>query len=424
MKWRLMIPVVVIVTLIGISAFIYIPRHNQSVAYATSDEKASSVDEGLVDANTRFAFRIFKELMIEDEGKNIFISPLSISTALTMTYNGAEGSTKDAMSETLELGDMKIADVNEGYLNLIESLEGADKQVNLEIGNSVWIDEEFEPRVYTTFTEGISTYYEGELFTRNFGDTGTIDDINSWISDKTNEKIDKMIEQIDPDVVMFLINAIYFKGDWTNKFDAAKTSKDDFYLPDGETVQPDMMSTSGDFYYYSGEGLKVARLPYGRDKIAMYIFLPSKAVSLESFIGNLNQPIFDDYVSRLHRVSDLKVKFPKFKLEYGKKRLNDALSKLGMGVAFDMRAANFSGIAPTDQENLYIDFVDHKAFIEVNEKGTEAAAATVVAVAVESAPMEATFYVDRPFFFVIRDDRSGTILFMGNIVNPLQSVSP
>lgn len=421
MKWRLAILAVVVATLIGFSALIYLPQYYKGLAYATSDEKAYSVDKELVDANTKFAFNIFKELMAEDEGKNIFISPLSISTALTMAYSGAEGATKDAMSETLELGDMELADVKEGYLNLIESLEGADKQVSLEIGNSIWMDEEFEPRVYSTFTEGIGTYYKGDIFTRNFGAPGTVDDINGWIRDKTNEKIDKMIEQIDPDIVMFLINAIYFKGDWTNKFDKAKTSKGDFYLPNGEIVQPDIMSTSGKFNYYSGEGFKVARLPYGRDKIAMYIFLPRRSVSLESFLVNLNQTTFDDYVDRLHPVSDLKVKLPKFKLEYGTKRLNDALSNLGMGVAFDMHAANFNGIAPVEQENLYIDFVDHKAFIEVNEKGTEAAAATVVGV-VESAPK--TFYVDSPFFFVIRDDRSGSILFMGKIVNPIQSVSP
>ncbi len=424
MKKRLLITVVLVLTLIGVSSFIYIPKYTRGLAYAKSDEKASSVDERLVYANTRFAFKIFNELMVEDGGKNIFISPLSISMALAMAYSGAGGSTQADMAGTLELGYGDLRDVNEGYLVLLESLESADGQVSLVIGNSVWMDENFEPRVFPTFTEEMGTYYDGEIFTRNFGDPGTIDDVNGWISEKTNDKIDKMISEIDPEIVMFLINAIYFKGDWTTEFDEAETREGDFFLPDGEIVRPEMMSTSGNFSYYSGEGFKIARLPYGRDKIAMYILLPDEDESLESLLEMLNQTTFDDCLGRLSPVDGLKVKLPKFRLEYGTKRLNDALTNLGMGVAFDMHAANFSGIAPIDQENLYIDFVDHKAFIEVNEQGTEAAAATVVGIALSSAPMEITFYVDRPFFFVIRDDRSGSILFMGSIVDPLQSASP
>jgi len=362
--------------------------------------------------------------MVEDGGKNIFISPLSISTALAMAYSGAGGSTQADMAGTLELGYGDLRDVNEGYLGLMESLESADRQVSLVIGNSVWMDESFEPKVFPTFTEEMGTYYDGEIFTRNFRAPGTINDVNGWISEKTNDKIDKMISEIDPEIVMFMINAIYFKGDWTTEFDEAETREGDFFLPNGEIVRPEIMSTSGNFSYYSGEGFKIARLPYGRDKIAMYILLPDEDESLESLLEVLNQTTFDDCLGRLSPVDGLKVKLPKFRLEYGTKRLNDALTNLGMGVAFDMYAANFSGIASIDQENLYIDFVDHKAFIEVNEQGTEAAAATVVGIALSSAPMEITFYADRPFFFVIRDDRSGSILFMGSIVDPLQSASP
>jgi serpin B len=420
------ISVIVVLTLIGVSSFIYIPRIIQGLAYAKLDEKASSVDNRLVDANTEFAFKIFKELMAEDEGKNIFISPLSISTALAMAYNGAGGSTQADMAGTLEIRYGDLGDVNEGYLDLLESLDGADRRVSLSICNSVWIEEDFEPRVYPAFIERLDTYYDGEMFARNFGAPETVDDINGWISEKTNEKIDEMISEIDPEIVMFLINAIYFKGDWINEFDEEKTREGDFFLPDGEIVRPEMMSTKDEFSYYAegwgGEGLQIARLPYGRDKIAMYIFLPGRDGSLESLLEGLNQTMFDDYLGRLSQVDELNVKLPKFKLEYGTKRLNDALTNLGMGVAFDMVAANFSGIAPVDPWNLYLDFVDHKAFIEVNERGTEAAATTVVGIALTSAgPM---FYVDRPFFFVIRDDRSGSILFMGKIVNPLETKSP
>jgi serpin B len=180
-----------------------------------------------------------------------------------------------------------------------------------------------------------------------------------------------------------------------------------------------MMSTAGDFSYYSGENCQVARLPYGRDKVAMYVFLPNEDVPLDSFIASLNQTTHDEYVSRLQPTVDLIVKLPKFEVEYGVKRLNDVLQKLGMETAFDPYEANFSSIADTAPRNLYISYVDHKAIVEVNEKGTEAAAVTVIGVGTTSVgPTLRSFVVNRPFFFEIRDDRSGSVLFMGKILNP------
>lgn len=208
MKWRLVVSAVAIITLIGYASLIYIPKYSQSLAYAAADEKAENVDKDLVNANTKFAFDILKELSEEDKGKNIFISPFSISMALAMAYNGAEGSTKDAMANTLQFGGMNLGKVNQGYLDLMGSLENADSQLSLNIGNSVWVDKEFEPKVNQTFTKRLSTYFEGEMFTRQFKDSRTVEDINNWVSDKTNKKIDKIVERIDPDTVMFLINVI------------------------------------------------------------------------------------------------------------------------------------------------------------------------------------------------------------------------
>lgn len=424
MRWRLVVSAVAIATLIGYASLIYIPQYSQSLAYAAADEKAQNVDKGLVNANTRFAFDILKELSEEDNGKNIFISPFSISMALAMAYNGAEGSTKDAMANTLQFGGMNLGKVNQGYLDLMGSLENADSQLSLNIGNSVWVDKGFGPKVNQTFTNRLSTYFEGEMFTRQIEDPRTVEDINNWVSDETNKKIDKIVERIDPDMVMFLLNAIYFKGDWTKKFDESKTYRGDFFLPDRSAVEVDLMSTLEDFSHYSGKDFEAVRLPYGRDKVAMYVFLPREGVSLDYFIDNLNQVDFDDYISNFSSPSKIRVDLPKFKLEYGTKRLNAALKNLGMSMAFDRGAANFDGIAKVDPENLYLSFVDHKAVIEVNEKGTEAAAVTNVGIAVTSMPSYETLIVNRPFFFVIRDDRSGSILFMGKIVDPTQLVSP
>jgi serpin B len=390
-----------------------------AAAYAASDEKAGSVDARLVSANSKFAFDLFRELSAEDMNKNIFISPLSISTALAMTYNGAEGTTKDAMAETLNFGDMTLEEINQAYADLIESLENVDQSVELLIGNSVWIQNWFEPFVKSSFLERVGASFDGEVFTRDFENLKTISEINGWVDERTEGKVTEIVQQLDPILVMLLINAVYFKGDWKTIFDEAQTQEQDFFLPDGDIVKVDMMTTSGEFSYYSGETCRVARLPYGRDKVAMYIFVPNEGISLDSFIANLNQTSHDEYISKLNREDDLTVSLPKFEVEYGVKRLNSVLKKMGMEIAFDPGAADFTGIAstaPAGLPPLYMEYVDHKAVVEVNEKGTEAAAATIAGIGLMSVPT--SFVVNRPFFYEIRDDRSGSILFMGEILNP------
>jgi serpin B len=398
---------------------VYYPESIQNSAYAASDGKAYSVDATLVRANTKFAFNLFRELVAEDVNRNIFISPLSVSMALAMLYNGAEGTTKDAMARTLSFGNMTLEEINREYSELIESLENVDQAVKLLIGNSVWIEKGFAPIVKSGFLERVGTSYDGEILTRDFRNSQTISEINGWADKNTEGKIKQIIQELGPELVMLLINAIYFKGEWIIRFDEALTQPQDFFLSGGSTVKVDMMSTAGSFSYYSGENCQVARLPYGRDKVAMYVFLPNEDVPLDSFIASLNQTTHDEYVSRLQPTVDLIVKLPKFEVEYGVKRLNDVLQKLGMETAFDPYEANFSSIADTAPRNLYISYVDHKAIVEVNEKGTEAAAVTVIGVGTTSVgPTLRSFVVNRPFFFEIRDDRSGSVLFMGKILNP------
>ncbi len=410
---------IVLVVLLSYTVLIYLPERNLHLVYAASDEKAYSVDKALVVANTKFAFNLFRELVAEEGTENVFVSPLSVSTALAMTYNGAGGTTKDAMAKTLGFGSMSLEQVNQAYSDLIESLENADQTVKLLIGNSLWMKNEFEPLVKSTFLERVQTSYHSDVFTRDFGNPETLNDLNGWVSQKTEGNIDDLVQTIDPEIVMFLVNALYFKGDWVTQFDEAATRKQDFFLPDGTTVPVDMMSTVGAFRYYAGENVEVVRLPYGRDKIAMYVFLPAESVALDSFIANLNQTTHEDYLSRLSSISDLEVKLPKFKVEYGVKRLNSVLEKLGMEIAFNPNGANLSGIASPTSGNLYISYVDHKAIIDVNEQGTEASAATSVGIGLTALPPG--IVVNRPFFFEIRDDRSGSVLFMGTVVNPAQA---
>ena len=382
----------------------------------------------LVKANTNFALDLLRELRSEDPGDNVFFSPLSVSTALAMTLNGARGSTWDAMAHTLGLSGMTQIDINAAYRDLLVSLTGADAGVSLSTANSVWVDSFLQPYVKKIFTGSLSSDYLTELFTRDFGDPSTASDINGWVKDKTSGKIDKLIDTLSPDDVMVLLNAIYFKGDWTIQFDPSKTINEPFKLEGESTATVNMMHAQESdvrLGYYRGDGFQIARLPYGREKIAMYIFLPNENSSLTSMLGTLDQKTFEEALTAA-KISneELALSMPKFKVEYGVKRLNDVLTNMGMGIAFDPNAADLSGIADVSTGKLYLGFVDHKAVVEVNEQGTEAAAVTSVGIKLMGMPTIIPFKVDRPFLFVIRDDRSSSVLFMGAITDPTQAISP
>jgi serine protease inhibitor len=395
-----------------------------NTAYAGSDQKTSKIDKNLVARNTRFALNILKELQKEDERKNIFISPLSISTALVMVYNGAEGLTRDSIAETLQIKEMSLTEVNEGYRNLIGSLENVESQVSLNMGNSIWIRKSFEPSVKIGFKDALTTYFRSEILPRRFSDPKTVDEINAWVKRETAGKIDKIIDNIDRGALLFLISAIYFKGEWAKKFDDSKTRQRSFYLQNGKKLSVAMMSIVEELLYYSDDGVQVARLPYGRDELAMYVLLPEEGVNLDSFIQTLEQEKLDGLIAGMNMI-EIELQIPKLKLEYGKKQLNGVLIRLGMGVAFDRESADLKGIASLGPENLSISFVDHKAVVEVSEKGTEAAAVT--SIGIRSAQMQIIthrFVVNRPYLFLIRDDRSGSILFMGKILDPTQRISP
>jgi len=427
MKRRALLAVVLAVAVLSVAAgYLYVPGYLQARAYAESDALAAKVDTSIVSANNGFALRLLAELQFEGRGSNVFFSPLSVSTALAMTLNGAGGSTRTDMAKTLGLEGMPLEAVNSGYRDLLASLDGADAGVTLSAADSVWADSGFQQYINKAFTGALSTYYGADFYSRPFGDPATVAFINAWVSGKTNGRIDKLVDSLSPMDVMVLLNAVYFRGDWTNQFDATKTAPAAFHLEGGGNVTVSMMHTKEtdiSLSYYAGDGYSVARLPYGRDKIAMYVFLPEDKVPLAAMLTD--QEFLNRGISGASaETAKLTLSMPRFRVEYGVKRLNQALTNLGMGVAFDPYAADLSGIGRVPGENLYIGFVDHKAFVDVNERGTEAAAATSVGIRVTSVPATIPFDVDRPFLFVVRDDRSGTILFMGAITDPTQAASP
>ena len=380
----------------------------------SSSSLNSSYDRGkisqeTIDGNTGFAFDIFTQLNKEDEKQSIFISPLSISTALTMTYLGAGTTTKESMAKALGYTGMNDEKLNESYRNLLRYLKQLDKKVELNISNSLWIKE--GEVIKEDFLSANRNIFDASINPLDFSKENAADEINQWISNATKKKIEKMIDPpIPPNIIMYLINAIYFKGDWAEQFDTKNTFDASFLAGDGSTSEVKMMSRNGKVEFGQGDGFKAVRLPYGSGKAAMYCILPDEAVSINDFIESLDKELWKDIKDSISERDEVRLQLPRFKLEYGIKNLNDSLTALGMGEAFT-DSADFSGI----RDGLCISRVLHKAVIDVNEEGSEAAAVTVVEMRETAAAEPLTFIADRPFVFVIADDETGTILFMGKL---------
>lgn len=382
----------------------------------------SNPDSKLIAANTKFGFKLFSEVLEKDRGNNIFVSPSSVAIALAMTYNGASGTTKEAMAKTLEFQGLSLEQINSSNAALKRLLENPDPKVQLTIANSLWGNQNtsFKP----DFLQRNRDFYTAKVTNLNFKDAGAPGIINNWVNENTGGQINKIIEKIEPDQVLFLINAMYFKGSWTNEFDKRQTAGYPFYLSSGKQKQQSMMSQSDDYKYYDNQQFQAVSLPYGKDgKISLYIFLPKQNSSLKNFYQHLNAENWENWMTQFSKRQGF-VRLPRFKIDYDI-TLNNALTALGMGEAFSNKA-NFSfmgkNLKPSGVEALKISEVKHKTFVEVNEEGTEAAAATSVAIVPMSAqlPPQAPFrmIVDRPFFCAIRDNQSGSLLFMGSIVEP------
>lgn len=377
----------------------------------------TTAEKKLLEADQSFSFELFKQVNAEEkEEENLFISPLSISMALGMTLNGAKGETYDEMRETLAFHDLSLEEINSSYQTLMELLTTVDPKVKMKIANSVWNKEGFQAK--EEFKQSLQEYFEAEIQELDFSDPKAPEVINTWVKENTNGLIDSIIKgQIPPSIVMYLINAIYFKGDWTYQFDKEETREEPFYLETGEQVLTQLMNQKNDLPFYFSDEVQMIDLPYGDSLFSMTIMMPADhETSIDEFINEkLNQQNFTAWISQLSSETVL-LKLPKFEMEY-KIVLNDVLRSMGMKTAFSAGAANLAGIANAP---LYISEVMHKSFITVDEVGTEAAAVTSVAVGITSAPSYPTMYINRPFVFVIREQNSSAILFMGKVKNPLE----
>ena len=375
-------------------------------------------EQQLVAADNRFAFKLFREVASRSSpDSNLFISPVSVGMALGMTVNGAAGTTRDSMLRTLELTGLSVDEVNRGYRGVIDLLRGLDGSVEFTLANSIWY------RVGITvgqpFLDDARTWFDADVRSLDFSSPTAAQTINDWVSTQTRGRIPEIVDSPIPDsVIMYLINAIYFKGSWTQRFDAALTRTAPFNLRGGGTVSARLMEhrDPAPARYYTGADVTVVDLPYGGRAWSMTVVLPRTAAAIDSLVSGLTQEEWDGWIAALDS-GGVVVTMPKFTLRYDIS-LRDVLSSLGMREAF-------CGDWATDFTRLYpaggacITRVKHKTFVDVYEEGTEAAAVTSVEIGVTSAgggPPH--IVVDRPFLFAIRERLSGTILFIGRILDP------
>jgi serpin B len=367
----------------------------------------------VIDSANKFAFDLFVPIVAEKKGsENIMISPFSISSALSMVLNGAAGETFDAVRNTLRYDGKTLQEINETYLKLMKEMIPVDKRVTMEIANSVWVEKRLI--VKQPYIDALKTWYLAEARDIDVTDPGAVDMVNNWIEEKTHDKIQDMLDDLSPDLAMLLINAIYFNGKWRYQFDAKDTRNKSFYLTPSETVQVPMMYQEEKFAVTHTGNATLAELPYGQGNYSMVVMLPDENVSLASAAATLNAKDWALWMQRLSNgTTEVQLSLPKFEYEY-KRELNDDLTALGMGIAFS-DFADFSNI--TDQRIL-ISRVLHQTFIKTDEEGTEAAAATVVEFVFTSMPMTTVVNINRPFLYFIRETTTGTIVFMGQVVDP------
>lgn len=365
-------------------------------------------------ADNRFTLDLFREATAGIPGdQNALLSPLSASLVLAMTSNGARGETLEAMHRALRFEGFSPEMVNSYHQKLLANLPLLDPKTQLDIANSIWYRQGFS--VLPAFLDINNKHYQATVEALDFAQPDALDRINGWVDAKTKGKIPEIIDQIPANAVMYLINAIYFKGDWEQKFDKSKTRKMHFHCASGKKLETDFMNVGHTFPVLRNQHVTGIELPYGNRKYSMVILLPADGTTPQDLIEALNQESgWETWASQFDTIKT-NLWMPKFKFSYENK-LNDELTQLGMSVAFNRQQADFTGINAGG--NLFIDEVKHKSFIEVNEKGTEAAAVTSVGIVLTSAPQVYSLTVDRPFLFLIRGMSTGLILFMGQVNDP------
>jgi len=366
----------------------------------------------LANENNAFAFDMFTELRTSESG-NVFFSPYSISEALVMTCAGAKGDTKTQMSDVLHFNTDKTS-LHNAFNALDLHLNYSDNNYTFSVANSLWAQKDY--KFLDSYLDTIKVHYGADVRLLNFAESEkSSTTINAWVEDKTHQKIKDLIPVgiLSSDTRLVLTNAVYFKGQWVHNFKEIATQKDTFHLLDGSTKQTLLMQQTERFLYANDKNYQAINLPYKGDRTSMLVVLPRDG-KFETVVSDIKNV----YQESLHNMTSSRVhlKMPKFEFTTDVYKLNKYFKELGMIDAF-AHAADFSGM--TGLRDLYIEAILHKAFIKVDEKGTQAAAATAVVMNYKSIPVNPiTMSIDRPFIFFIKDDKSGQVLFMGIVKEP------
>lgn len=374
----------------------------------------NTVGKQLVKSDNSFGFELMK-IVTENQTENTMVSPLSVSLVLSMTYNGADTETKTAMENTLRLKGLTTDEINTNNKYLSEALISVDSRIEFSIANSIWYRNEFP--VLTEFISTNKEYYNAEVSALDFSNPASKNIINNWVANNTNDKITNIVDNISSDIVMYLINAIYFKGIWKYQFDKSKNIKKAFRYTDGSKNDVEMMQQEADLKTLWNEDFYLVELPYGQGNFVIDLFLPNDEKNVSDIISNLNSENWNMWMNAIGEPHKTTIILPPFKFEY-EKSLNEILISMGLGIAFDPNNADFSKINTNKQ--LFISEVKHKTFIELNEEGTEAAAVTSVSVGVTSVGPGGEIIFDKPFLFAIREVSTGVILFLGIVESPVR----
>ncbi len=363
----------------------------------------------LVNAGNDFAVDLLRQVHGAAPDSTVFLSPLSASIALGMTMNGAAGATRDQMREMLGFGALPMGEVDASYHDLMDLLKGLDPRVDLRIANAIFHDQNFQ--MESPFVDTVHTFFDAEVAGLDFGAPNAAGTINGWVKDATGGRIDEIVDPpLDPDLVAVLLNAIYFKGDWAQKFDANDTYTGPFHVPGGGTPNVRLMKKTDTLFYRSTDQWQAVEIPYGGGAWVMTVVVPRDGASIDDVAADLD-PILDPGVQWPKRKVELHL--PRFRLSWDR-ILNGDLKALGMVDAFSSPPADFTPMYA--QGGLYVGWVRQKTFLEVDEEGTTAAAVTGVGMELTSLPLTEVVKADRPFFLAIRERLSGTVLFAGFIV--------
>lgn len=381
---------------------------DDNVGPATNPVEISSQ---IADRTTDFAFSFFDKIQAaQPSSENVFVSPLSVHMALGMLLNGAEGETASQIKEALKAKGISQADLNDTYQALLKGLPKADPKVELGLANSVWYRNTF--KVQDNFLNVLRQSFNAKVEGLNFSSPTAKDQINAWASNQTNGRIKKVIDQIQEQDVLFLLNALYFKGDWKYQFNPEKTSDAPFYLANGQTKTVKMMRIKEKFKATVKNNYAAVQLPYANGQYNLTLLIPSQKTGVNEVIKGMTASTWQDLQNSMNE-AQVNVGLPRFTLDYEIK-LNDVLKAMGMTRAFT-DDAQLDKINPN--EPLYVSFVKQNTYLGIDEKGTEAAAVTTVGVGVTSVGPD-PYICDRPFVLLISEKTSNTILFMGRIMNP------